>query len=100
MANRITEKMLAQKVDTLNNFTGQPREAVIQESSNGTLGGSRPRWQPGAFMLDYANGGVALVRVVTEGGAVRTVLERGTKREIFDGIGGTLYGYRLARREV
>lgn len=78
---RITEKMLQARVNYLNRMKGFEPEEVKYN----TLG---------AFVLDYAYGGVALHRVLTEGGGVSDVFNSGhiSKRDLFNRISALRQG--------
>jgi hypothetical protein len=76
---RITEKMLIAKRNTLNRITGSPEEAYTKVNGEFKL-------NIGFYRIDHAYGGVALHRIVNERGGESDVLDTGhiPKRELFN----------------
>ena len=64
---RITKKDLDIKVELLNNMTGNPTRAYVQEKGKLIA-------QVGSYVLDGAYGGWGLGRICSEGGGQRTVI--------------------------
>lgn len=78
MSNRITQKVLEQEVAKLNEAKG------ITDAKWNTVG---------AYKLDYAYGGVKLVKITSEGGGCTNVSTGGygTKRELYLFLRGMNY---------
>lgn len=78
---RITEKMLQARVDYLNKIKGFTPETVKYNTI-------------GAFILDYAYGGVSLEQVLTDGGGVSDVFNAGhvPKRELWSRLNAFIAG--------
>ncbi len=68
---RISEKKLEQLVHVLNVATKSPVSSYTRDSAGNLTA------QVGNFHLDYAYGGVKLVRMVSSGGAIEDTLSMG-----------------------
>ena len=79
---RITEKMVQNNVNYLNKLTGH-ENAKYSEI--------------GAYTLDYAYGGVALDQYINEHGGVSRILDRCTKKELYNGIHAIITGINIAK---
>lgn len=90
MAQRITEKHLQAMVNRLNKLTNSPTEYM----TNGKI-------NVGYYHIDYAYGGVQLVRTMNEGGGVTCPLSNGhmPKRELYDQIWAFIRGIELAKEQ-
>lgn len=77
---RMTDKRLKNALEALNVATGNPVEAYSKDSEG------RLQSNIGHYCLDYAYGGVRLVRMVNTGGAQTDITGRGTKREAYEQI--------------
>ena len=88
MTNRITQKRLETLVANLNRETGNPTTPYTRDDS-GNL-----RANVGAYVTDYAYGGVKLAQMMNEAGGQRDVLHSGyvTKRELYDLIHAYMAG--------
>ncbi|RLG43285.1 MAG: hypothetical protein DRN81_06835 [Thermoproteota archaeon] len=77
---RITQKMLEMSIERLNNIKGFKKEVKFS-----TIG---------AFVLDYAYGGVSLHQWVNEHGGIRDVFSCGhvTKRDLYNRINSLIIG--------
>ena len=71
MNNRITIARLRQQCDRLNRLTGNPTEPYIRDADGRLVA------QIGNYHLSRAYGGVALHQMVSDGGAIRDVLNTG-----------------------
>jgi len=76
MNDRITNKQLESLCDLINQRTNSPMGGW-QRVGNANVA------NVGHYYIDGAYGGVSLVRMVTDGGGVRTIIERSSKRELF-----------------
>ena len=87
--NRITDKNLETLCATLNRVTNSPESGWerIEERNVANIG---------HYYIDGAYGGVALARIVNDGGGVRMIIERCTKRELYDQMHAFLRGYEAA----
>ena len=92
--NRITNHMLRNKVDLLNQVTGNPLETYTT-NENGTHAAV------GNYHLSSAYGGYALHRHVNEGGGITDIFGRGhmPKRELYDLICAYMLGFENALRQ-
>jgi len=79
MSNRITQKDIEGLTEEINELTGSPKEY----SSKGE-GGKRST-NIGHYHLNYAYGGVKLVRTVSSGGGIRAISHDGydTKKKLY-----------------
>ncbi len=96
MSNRITENDLRLAVEHLNDTAGTPQN-IYSKDENGEIQGNA-----GCYHLDYANGGVSLVQMCEKsrhGQGVRTIIPRGTKRELYNQIMAYIMGMREGQRE-
>ena len=81
---RITEKMLQQQVDHLNNLAGVPAEPYTDCQPN-----------PNVFHLSHAYGGVALHRMCNTGTGVNDIFGyHMPKRELYGRIESFVAGYQ------
>ena len=88
--DRITQKMLENRVEHLNEITGNQVTPWIRNSDG-------LKSVPGVYVLDWAYGGVQLQQVESEGGAVSTIIHGfGTKRELFEKLGAYISGVQAA----
>lgn len=97
MSDRITNKNLEDLCRVVNNtMNGNVRPLYQRDQHGNTVANI------GAFYVDGAYGGVALYRMVTEGGGVTDISRRGhmTKRELYDFMQAFLTGVELAREEA
>ena len=83
MSNRITEKDLQEQCDLINIWTKSPMTPYDKTVAN-----------VGNYHLDFAYGGVQLVRMFNKGGGVTTPLGGGhsTKKELFQKLVAFLCG--------
>lgn len=92
---RITNKMLENKIDYLNEITNSPKEPW-SKGKNGKL-----RANIGNHHISGAYGGICVYRMVNDGGAVNTPIVFGhiPKRELYDRlcsyINGIEYGKKI-----
>jgi hypothetical protein len=94
MPDRITQRDLEQLCRVVNNaVNGSPDGEVWIRTPDGDL-----HARIGAFYIDGAYGGVALYRVVTEGGGVSDVFGCGhvPKRNLYDRLQAFLRGMEVA----
>lgn len=89
MATRITIENLQRAVEALNRLTGNPVDAWKKDNGKHIA-------QIGNFHLDRAYGGVAVVQHTSEGGGTRTIIERGTAREVYEKVHAYRNGYSAA----
>ena len=88
---RITKGMLERKADYLNKITGNP-SAPWTRGEDGRLTGNI-----GNYHLNWAYGGVELVQMATEDGAIRGILEGYcSKRELYEKICAFIDGIEAA----
>jgi hypothetical protein len=79
MSNRIKQSDLDAVVDRINRITGSPQITWVK-NKNGKF-----KAQIGNYHLDYAYGGVALHRIMTDGGGVDDVIGgHRSKRELYN----------------
>lgn len=81
MSQRITEKLLSARVELLNQLAGENPEPYTNDPET-----NRYRANVGTYALDYAYGGVKLVRMTNPGGGQTNISTAGyaTKRETFE----------------
>ena len=93
---RVTEKMLQQRVEYLNELTNSPKTPYSKDENG------RNKANIGNYHLSHAYGGVCVHRMVNENGGVNTPIVYGhvPKRELFEKlcsfIDGIQYGKELA----
>ncbi len=90
---RITQKSLGYLVDRINKATNSPEKSYTR---NGQKGKREIGFTPniGNYHLDYAYGGVKIVRMVNEGGGITDISRNGfgTKRELYNWMQAFLAG--------
>ena len=93
---KITTKLLDDKVHTLNVLLGRPLTPYKEDRQGNLLKGVHGQVIPCAnhFMIDNSYGGVRLDEMA-KGGGVNVILERSTKRELFDQINAMIKGYQI-----
>ena len=81
---RVTEKQLQMKVDSINQVTGSPAAPYADGKA-----------QIGCFHVSHAYGGVSLHRMSNEAGGVHNVFGQGhgPKRELMESMRAYLLGY-------
>lgn len=97
MSDRITNKQLEQLCVVLNNSLGTYGVTEPwRRDEDGTL-----RANIGVFYIDGGYGGVALYRMVTDGGGVTDVFNVGhiTKRDLYNRIRALMVGIDLAHED-
>ena len=89
---RIRQKDLEYLVDRINEATGSPKTTYTKTD--------KPPYKAniGNYHLDYAYGGVKLVRMVSEGGGISDISRcgYGTKRELYNWMQAFLAGLATA----
>lgn len=93
---KITTKLLNDKVHTLNVLLGRPLTPYKEDRQGKLLKGTHGQVIPctNHFMIDNSYGGVRLDEMA-KGGGVNVILERSTKRELFDQINAMIKGYQI-----
>mgnify|MGYP005991252229 FL=1 len=93
---KITSKLLDDKVHTLNVLLGRPLTPHKEDRQGNLLKGTHGQVIPCArhFMVDNSYGGVRLDEMA-KGGGVKVILDRCTKRELFDQINAMIKGYQI-----
>ena len=91
MSDRISQSQLEQLCVILNKQTGADTECWTRDDTG-------LHANIGTFYIDGAYGGVALYRMVTDGGGVTDVLSCGhtTKRDLYNRIRGLMVGMEIA----
>lgn len=91
--DRITNKMLENKIDYLNAITNSPKEPWSTDKNGKT------KANIGNHHLDGAYGGVCVHKMVNDGGGVSTPLVGGnvTKRELYDLLCAYVKGIELGK---
>ena len=90
---RINKKDLEAVVNRINKMVGAPEHAYTR-TRDGKI-----KANIGNFHLDWAYGGVSLVRMATEGGGVTTIIHGyGTKRELYEKMQALIVGLELDYR--
>ena len=87
--DRITEKQLEAMVERINVRTGNPVRPWCTDDPHNL------RANIGNYHLDFAYGGVSLVQMIGESGGERTIIGRGTKRELYNSICAYLDGIEI-----
>ncbi len=99
MADRITQKDLEYQVKRINEKTNSPETPYTR---NGKKGKREAGFTAniGNYHLDYAYGGVKLVRMVSDGGGITMVSRSGfgTKRELYNWMSAFLAGIAIQPR--
>ena len=90
--NRISEKNLADALNSLNDALGLPRDQYAGRNAAGKL-----ETNAGTYVLDWAYGGVRLSQM-SAGGGERDISGRGTKRECYTYIRAMLAGIEVAKK--
>ncbi len=87
--DRITQKDLEALTAIINKMTNSPATPYTKRSGNMGMTANI-----GNYYLDYAYGGVKLVRMVTDGGGITEVSRTGysTKRELYNWMQAFLAG--------
>ena len=93
--NRVTDKHLQAKVDTINEIMGTPKTPWQERE-----GATRHIANVGNYYLSYAYGGVCLYQMMNECGSIRLVCTSGhvSKRELFDQMSAYIAGLRDAKQ--
>ena len=93
---KITTKLLDDKVHILNVLLGRPLTPYKEDRQGNLLKGTHGQVIPCAnhFMIDNSYGGVRLDEMA-KGGGVNVILNRCTKRELFDQINAMIKGYQI-----
>ena len=103
--DRITQKDLDRMVDRINKVTSSPPTPYTQTKKH-VLAGENQKYQRaiykaniGNYHLDYAYGGVKLVRMVNDGGGITVISSGGygTKRALYHWMGAFLAGHYQAK---
>ena len=95
MTDRITNKMLEQKIDYLNKLTGNPLTPWTQyRAQDGKLVTTANQ---GNYHLGGAYGKVELSQMCTDGGGVHTIFPYCTKRELFDRLRAYINGIEVGK---
>lgn len=91
----VTLKTLQHKVDCINEMTGNPSEPYTRTESGFVT-------NIGCYYISQAYGGVALVRMVTEGGGQTMPTQSGhiTKRQLNHELEGFLAALRAMRAQA
>ena len=88
---RITQKMLENRVEYLNDITDNPKASWTKRPEGGM------KANIGNYHLDWAYGGVKLVQHMNEGGGITTITDGyDTKRELMGKIDAYISGVRVA----
>lgn len=87
--SRITQKDLECLVERINKATGSPVATCTKQTNKQYV------WNIGNYHLDYAYGGVKLVRTCNEGGGISNISTGGfgTKRELYNWMQAFLVGH-------
>ena len=85
--DRISEKRLECRVNLLNNMLGYPTEYWKPYKVDGVHA-----CNPNHYYIGKAYGGYRLEQICNLGGGARDISPRGTKREVWDYIGGMIKG--------
>lgn len=94
--NRITQKDLEILVDRINKVTNSPSATCTKRADDrGSAFGHQYSWNIDNYHLDYAYGGVKLVRTCNEHGGISTISTGGygTKRELYNWMQAFLAGH-------
>ena len=96
MTNRITEKDLERLVAQINELSG------YEKQPHTLLENGKYQANIGNYHLDYAYSGVKLVQLVSGGGGIRSISTGGygTKRELYNFLGGMLQGLINTQRRA
>ena len=86
---RITKKQLENKVNYLNDLTGNARKPYIFGKGSNV----------GTYYIQGAYGGYQLQQIVNKNGGARTLLNTGytTKKELYNNINSFLLGIELGK---
>ena len=90
--HRITNKDLERLCERINDLTGSPKTGWTKKQDGGFVANI------GHYYIDGAYGGVALERMVTDGGGVEAVFSCGhvTKRDLYNRMHAFLDGFEAA----
>ncbi len=88
---RINQANIDRGLDRLNETTGNPKEPYTRSDDEG-----RFKCNIGCYTYSSQAGGVAIEQMV-EGGGVRTIIDRGTKREVYEKLHAYLDGIDVGR---
>ncbi len=88
---RITQKDLEWFVKRINELTGSPQDRYTKNADG------RHKANAGNYHLDYAYGGVKLVRMCSEGSGVAVISHSGfgTKRELYNWMRAFVAGIQI-----
>lgn len=87
---RITEKQLEMKIKHLNEITNNPVASYKNEGSKYTA-------QVGNYHLDIAYGGYALCQMANASGGAHNIIDRCTKRELYNQITQLIAGIQIGK---
>lgn len=90
---RITEKMLQYRLDTINKMLGAPLEPYTRTDG-------KSKANIGNYHLYSAYGSTGVHRMVGEGGGITQVLGLATKREIFDQLCALITGLQAMQEKM
>ena len=91
---RVNKGDLEAVVNRINKMTKSPTAAYTRMKDG------KFKANIGNFHLDWAYGGVSLVRMVTEGGGITTIIHGyGTKRELYHKLHAFIRGMKMMERE-
>ena len=96
MAYRINKANLTARVDALNKALDRPIAPYVIDLFERNAG-DRYRAQIGNFHIGYSYNACQLHEMMNEHGGITTHGPAGTKREVYEYIGGLLDGIRMAR---
>jgi hypothetical protein len=86
--SRITHKNCERLCDAINEMTGSPKESYLKDASG------RLRAQIGNYHLYRCLGVCSLVRMVSDGGSIRTIIHASTAPELFERMHAWAAGWR------
>ena len=88
---RITTKDLERRFERLNKTLGRPSKPWVENSEG------RYEGQIGNFHLAQQNGHCGVHEITTDGGGVKQHGDWGTKRKVYEYLGGVLDGVTLGK---
>tara|TARA_R110000824_G_scaffold57557_1_gene156470 strand:- start:897 stop:1190 length:294 start_codon:yes stop_codon:yes gene_type:complete len=93
---KVTSKLLDDKIHTLNVLLGRPLTPYKEDKSGKLIKGVHGQCIPcpNHFMLDSSYGGFRL-DIMAKGGGVNVILDRTTRRELFEQINAMIKGYQI-----
>lgn len=94
---RVSQRNIDRVLDRLNQTTGNPKDPYTKCDPSKKFP-SGYRCNVGNYHYSSQAGGVAIEQMM-EGGGVRTIIDRGTKREVYEKLHALIDGIDIGQRD-